>query len=147
LALIEGTASAIRHRLEFSATLAGARVARRSVESILREHAYDGDASVIVILVSELVTNAVMHGHPPFAAWLDLDDGRVHVSVEDGNTERLPMLIREGSDGTNPGGNGLRLVTEFADEWGWRYCGHRGDGTASRKAVWFAVGASKVNAL
>jgi anti-sigma regulatory factor (Ser/Thr protein kinase) len=102
---------------------------------------------VLSILVSELVTNAVLHGHPPCAVVLDLDDDRVHVSVEDGNTGRLPMFVWAESDRTKLGGNGLRLIVELADEWGWHYCEHRDDGTASRKAVWFALRASECDLL
>jgi len=37
------------------------------------------------LLVSELVTNACVHGREPIRVRLDVDQGRVRVEVEDGS--------------------------------------------------------------
>jgi len=83
------------------------------------------------LLVSELATNAVLHGAPPITVRVECDgsDG-LHVSVTDGDPE--PPLPREAGpeDGS---GRGIRLVDVISDRWGVHP--HPGDG----KEVWFQL--------
>jgi anti-sigma regulatory factor (Ser/Thr protein kinase) len=73
------------------------------------------DASVMELLVSELVTNAVVHGAGPIVVRLatDGDQLRLEVTDEDGRMTR-PRLV----DHREIGGWGLRLVDRLCDRWG-----------------------------
>ncbi|AJP04445.1 hypothetical protein TU94_26255 [Streptomyces cyaneogriseus subsp. noncyanogenus] len=96
----------------------------------VRERAYD-----IVLCVSELATNALVHGVPPGRGFLLRllpyagGDGRgVRVEVHDSG-DGVPAIpqaeVREPAEG----GRGLLLVSELADKWG---VGERNPG----KIVW-----------
>lgn len=76
------------------------------------------------LLVSELVTNALVHARSETALTLVVADGTLEVGVTD-RTPGGPMPRVEGDDaGAVPpdwqaeGGRGLRLVELVADEWG-----------------------------
>ncbi|URN09153.1 ATP-binding protein [Actinomadura madurae] len=93
-------------------------LARRFVAGWFREWgiADDSDARVIV---SELVTNSVMHGEGPIVVRVVRDerDGRPVVEVWDGGVER-PEVRPENHAATS--GRGLVLVSQLAIEWGTR---------------------------
>ncbi|GCB45088.1 ATP-binding protein [Kutzneria buriramensis] len=93
------------------------------------ERAYD-----IVLCVSELATNALVHGVPPGRGFLlrllpmPYDAGvRVEVHDSGGGVPAVPLSqqVREPDEG----GRGLLLVSELADKWG---VGERAPG----KIVW-----------
>jgi anti-sigma regulatory factor (Ser/Thr protein kinase) len=86
-----------------------------------------------VLLVSELVTNAILHAEPPVTLRAETDGQRLRVEVHDG-TSAPPVLQAAGSPGTSPPerGRGLFLVASLADRWGW-------DDHAEGKAVWFEL--------
>ena len=67
------------------------------------------------LLISELVTNAVLHGEPPVKIELEIDPPGVSVSVRD-RGEEAPVL-REPTEGGEHG-RGLHIVGHLADEWG-----------------------------
>jgi two-component sensor histidine kinase len=84
-----------------------------------------------VLLVSELVTNAVLHGAPPITVHIECDGGReLLVSVAD-EDPRSPVL-RDGGPGAESG-RGIRLVDVVSDRWG--VVNHPDDG----KRVWFRL--------
>lgn len=68
-----------------------------------------------VLLVSELVTNSVLHGGPPVVVAVDCDEETLHVRVRDGST-RMP----EPRDAlqADENGRGLALVATMSDAWG-----------------------------
>ncbi|PYC69037.1 ATP-binding protein [Streptomyces tateyamensis] len=70
----------------------------------------------IVLLVAELVANALLHANGPLELVLDARPGRLRVEVSDGSAvmpePRLPH--RPGV----PGGHGLFIVQQTADHWG-----------------------------
>lgn len=71
-----------------------------------------------VLAVSELVTNAVRHGLPPFALLMRRRSGNVRIDVNDARPDALPAL-----GDTRPGdlvesGRGLGLVRDLADDFG-----------------------------
>ncbi|MEN3586354.1 MULTISPECIES: ATP-binding protein [unclassified Streptomyces] len=75
----------------------------------------------LVLLVSELVTNAVVHTRRPATLGLALPrrpsaHATVRLEVVDAG-ERAPEPRRVGPGDT--GGRGLALVEELADRWGW----------------------------
>ena len=69
----------------------------------------------VVLVVSELTTNAVIHAQTPFVVKVDVAADRVRVEVSDGNRQRT-----KGSDGAllAVGGRGLLIVDRLASAWG-----------------------------
>jgi anti-sigma regulatory factor (Ser/Thr protein kinase) len=82
-----------------------------------------------MLLVSELVTNALLHGKGPVELRLRLTRDRLVVEAEDGG-QHLPRRRRAGED--DEGGRGLHLVSTLADRWGARL-------TDDGKVVWAEV--------
>ncbi|MEU5440629.1 ATP-binding protein [Streptomyces griseofuscus] len=72
----------------------------------------------VLLCVSELVTNAVVHGVPPgrgcFLLRLRRDGTVVRVEVHDSGTG-VPQVAHPGLD---EGGRGLLLVSALSDKWG-----------------------------
>jgi anti-sigma regulatory factor (Ser/Thr protein kinase) len=66
-----------------------------------------------VIVVAELIANAVLHGGGGRSLRLDADGDRVTVSVVD-NSTALPHMRAS----TMQGGRGLRLVDQLCEAWG-----------------------------
>jgi anti-sigma regulatory factor (Ser/Thr protein kinase) len=90
------------------------------------------EASVVdlaVLLVSELVTNAVVHARSGVRVTIHLDPHRVRVDVEDQGPGR-PLVRPFTRD--RPNGRGLWIVDRLATEWGT-------ERHAKRKIVWFEV--------
>ncbi|MDV9190886.1 ATP-binding protein [Streptomyces sp. SR27] len=75
-------------------------------------------ADTLVLLISELVTNAVVHtGCPAVLRMLFGAEGGVRVEVADAS-DRPPKPRHAEGDDTN--GRGLELVDGLADRWGWQ---------------------------
>ncbi|HLT68525.1 MAG TPA: ATP-binding protein [Acidimicrobiales bacterium] len=70
----------------------------------------------VVLMVSELVTNAVLHGAGDVEVTLDRSDDVVRVEVADEGGFALPRPGRPGSDDVT--GRGLAIVDALADAWG-----------------------------
>ncbi|MER5811554.1 ATP-binding protein [Streptomyces sp. NPDC002033] len=88
-----------------------ARLARQRVALMLATDAAGcprGIAEDIVLIASELVTNAVRHADGPYALTLSVDHRRVGVAVSDASSE-LPRR-RAGHAGAGPGGRGLQII-------------------------------------
>lgn len=77
-------------------------------------------AETLVLIVSELVTNAVVHTGSPAVLRIvvrgEASDGTVRVEVAD-SSARPPRPRHAHGDDTN--GRGLELVDGLADRWGW----------------------------
>lgn len=68
------------------------------------------------LLVSELVTNAVLHGAPPITMRVECDGSNgLRVSVTDNNPE--PARVRQAGP-ADESGRGMRLVDVISDDWG-----------------------------
>ncbi|MFB7369577.1 ATP-binding protein [Streptomyces sp. NPDC056222] len=84
----------------------------------------------VLLLVSEVVTNAYTHGGTPYELRLDRTDGRLWVQVSDTSPVRPrphgPHIASRAS------GHGLYLLERLSSAWGSL---RRGEG----KAVWFEV--------
>ena len=91
--------------------------ARHDVEDALAAADVDSrTAGDLLLLVSELVTNAVRHaGTERFEVRLDVSPERVRVEVHD-DGEGFEPRIAPRSDGG--GGYGLFIVDRIADRWG-----------------------------
>ena len=82
-----------------------------------------------VLLVSELVTNSVLHGGPPVVVAVDCDEATLQVRVRDGSSA-LPAPRDAASADEN--GRGLALVAEMSADWGV-------DTEEDGKHVWFVI--------
>ena len=75
----------------------------------------DDFLSDVELVVSELVTNAALHGEPPILVRLGMVDDCVRVEVADlGRTLPIQMLDRP----DNTTGRGLSLVAALSRDWG-----------------------------
>src|SRR4051794_12408874 len=91
------------------------------------------DASLaedVELVVTELVTNALLHGTPPVVLRISPADARVRIEVEDSGRE-MPMRMRENVEAMT--GRGLSLVARLASAWGVEPLGDRG------KLVWAEI--------
>ena len=109
-----------------------AAAARSHVRDTLREWRVDPVADDAVLLVSELVTNAVVHAGTPVDVTCQLVDGTVQVDVQDRHPSRvLPEVpVQENVEGSS--GRGLLLAAAIASSWGVTY-------TTNSKNVWFRL--------
>ena len=83
----------------------------------------------IVLMVSELVTNAMVHAASDITLVLQAYEGIIRVEVID-HSRSVPALLSVGPMGRS--GRGMHVVDELADNWG---VVHGADG----KTVWFEV--------
>jgi anti-sigma regulatory factor (Ser/Thr protein kinase) len=102
-----------RRTVALPADARAANVARRAIEPAVRELSPDRRADVL-LLTTELVTNAFRHGSPPITLTIDEQGSSLRVEVEDAGAGRP---AREPEPGP-AGGWGLLLVEEAADRWG-----------------------------
>lgn len=109
-----------------------ARRARVLVEDALT--AADLEPSVVsdvLLVLSELVSNAIRHARTEFTVSVAVHGGTVRLEVFDQDT-RPPALL--GLDCESTSGRGLHIVAELATDWGW----NTDDGAdgISGKVVW-----------
>ncbi|MEU9095414.1 ATP-binding protein [Streptomyces sp. NPDC048428] len=103
----------------------GARPPRRSfAREALVDWACGVDVDDVLLCVSELAINALVHGVPPGRGF------RLHLCWERGGGGRLRVEMHDSGDGEVPtgrhsepgpdaeGGRGLLLVSALADAWG-----------------------------
>ena len=109
------------------------RRVRRAISEALAGADVDADRiQDAMVAISELVSNALVHGGPPRVVRLRLGPSGLLVQVFDGSPGE-PHVVAAG--GAEPGGRGLQLVSRLAAEWGTRHC-HDG------KWVWCRVALS-----
>lgn len=90
--------------------------ARKAVRERCQDCGADGMAcDAAVLLVSELVTNAVLHARTPMALLVEQRDTQLYVAVRDWSTA-FPKARRYNID--NATGRGLRLLEAMASAWG-----------------------------
>ncbi|MFI0983807.1 ATP-binding protein [Streptomyces exfoliatus] len=120
-------------QLEVGADPAEVGRARRWARSRLAGSGIRDDeplAETLVLIISELVTNAVVHtGCPAVLRMLIAAEGGVRVEVADAS-ERPPKPRHAEGEDTN--GRGLELVDGLADRWGWQPEG-------AGKSIWCEV--------
>lgn len=118
---------------EFRTALAGeatsAAQARRFVAGHLADAGLDGLVDTALLLVSELVANAVLHAHTDLVLVVRIDGQRVKVEVHDGSAVAPAPKHYSALSGT---GRGLVLVEGLADRWGV-------EPTNGGKYVWFEL--------
>lgn len=114
--------------LRLPATTDSVPAARRFVREQLR--ASNADVDTVVLLVSEVVTNAVLHARSDIAVAVDDLGAIARVEVRD-SSPVPPRMHRFAVESAT--GRGLRLLDQLASRWG---AEHTGGG----KTVWFEVG-------
>jgi len=110
-----------------AAQLAGLRAQLRHLASVWALP--DDCVDALVMIVNELVCNAIDHARTACEVTVRHTASLVRVLVSDGST--VPPRIPP-HDVTAPRGRGLQMVKALADRWGWT-ARHHG------KTVWAAV--------
>ncbi len=94
--------------------------ARRSVLSCLPSGPIGPSAGDAALIVSELVTNSVVHAHADSSQLLRITvarlKDRLRIAVTDNGSETLPHL--HDADAEAPGGLGLRIIDRLCLSWG-----------------------------
>jgi PAS domain S-box-containing protein len=123
-----GLGSAVTRR--FAASPVSVGQARRFLQEALPARFLE-DSDGVVLMLSELATNAVLHAETPFDVTVALgpDGANVRVEVDDG-ADRYPVPLEP--DVGAPHGRGLHIVGALADAWGIEM--HHG---RPGKTVWF----------
>jgi anti-sigma regulatory factor (Ser/Thr protein kinase) len=111
--------------------------ARRFVRDRILDGDTVADLDTASLLVTELVTNAVLHAVAPMTLRVEVSADVVRIEVRDGS--QLPPRVHAFS-AMAATGRGLRLLESLAVRWGVR---PEPDGG---KVVWFEVGASAESA-
>ena len=91
-------------------------LARAAVRDALAPLLEAAELEQALLVVSELVTNAVLHAETPCELQLDVTDGRLRVEVRDSDT-RPPVRRLAPTDGV-ASGRGLRMMQAMGDGWG-----------------------------
>ena len=118
------------------ASPASAGRARRFVVEALHQLRCEAAADIAELLVSELVTNALLHGHSGVRLRVQGHAARVRVEVLDDSP--APVRLRAFSDHSTTG-RGLALVDALAASWGSDTLGGNG------KCVWFELEVGEVS--
>jgi len=108
-----------------------AGIARKFIGTTLSAWGCDEIVDLVTLLVSELVTNAVLHARSDLELHIASGHHLVRIEVSDGST--LTPVIRAHDDDAMTG-RGLALVDQLASSWG--VTPHDGG-----KTVWFEVAA------
>jgi anti-sigma regulatory factor (Ser/Thr protein kinase) len=98
------------------------RIARKLANAALSANAAGRDQPVsadcrgdIALVVSELVTNAVLHARGPIEFEVTVEDDVIELRVSD-HTPELPKITF--ANGDQIGGAGLRIIDRLARYWG-----------------------------
>jgi anti-sigma regulatory factor (Ser/Thr protein kinase) len=111
-----------------SPTLDSVRTARCFALSAAGDLVEDDRRQTLELLVSEIVTNAIIHARTGCIVVLCRLGPRVRVEVEDGSRQ-VPYMK---ADADQRGGWGIRLLAMLAHDWGV-------DRRPGGKSVWFVV--------
>ncbi|WP_432103514.1 ATP-binding protein [Streptomyces sp. bgisy091] len=124
----------LRRRLGHT-DLSGVGGVRAELREFLRRSRGPEEVAVAELLLSELVTNALIHTRNGAVVTVTTAAGRVRVEVRDFVPGQEPApYVPNADDGTH--GRGLLLVQNLADSWGVTAQG-------LGKVVWFELGGGK----
>lgn len=116
---------------ELAADLTAVRSGRHLLVQVCQAQGTAADVvDVAVLLVSEVVTNALLHGRSrPRLTVTPLAGGGLYVGVGDENS-RVPVMRKDDPDAQD--GRGLRLLDMLSSRWGVRP-------DPPGKVVWFEL--------
>ena len=117
-------------RRRFEASPSAIREARAFLQSAVAGRLDPEVESDLVLVMSELASNAVRHAQTPFEVAIEVDD-KIRIEVEDGSLD-APVPTAP----TDTGGRGLAIIELLCDSWGVGYRGHS-------KYVWCERGLSE----
>lgn len=121
----------VRHVIDLPFDVDAPAVARAFTQELVADWPA-ARADDVLLCVSEIVTNGLVHAAPALALELEVDTDAVTVAVVDGGDD---LTIEVGDPGIDrPRGRGLYLVSLLASAWGSRI-----DRATSRKTVWCVV--------
>ncbi len=103
-------------RIELPRGHDAAALARRFLEEHYADRVGEVAFTNALLVLSELVTNALLHGEGRIFLCVSAEPDRLRIEVVDEGTGKAPT-IREQPDG-HPGGWGLRIVDSVASRWG-----------------------------
>ncbi len=107
--------------------------ARRVVQEALMRGGLELVLDDALLLVTELVTNAVVHAGTDVELQVDVGVGTVRVEVVDHGAGAPPLLASSVPAADREGGRGIFLLDKLAHEWGTRHF-------PGGKSVWFTLG-------
>ncbi|MFE1406492.1 ATP-binding protein [Streptomyces sp. NPDC058770] len=119
----------MRRRLAHT-ELAAVSEVRRALRELLRHRWRAEPAEAAELLLSELVTNALIHTRHGAVVTASVGPAGLRVEVRDFGPLPSPSYVPDADDGTH--GRGLILVRSLADAWGI-------DARAMGKVVWFEL--------
>ncbi len=111
------------------------RDARRLVANLAGAAGVDDELlETALLLVTELVTNAVVHGGGAVGVSVEVHEGVLSVRVSDAASGPLLVMARPAGE-LAEGGRGLQLVDALASAWGTEH-------SSGRKTLWFRLGSA-----
>jgi len=113
----------------FPASTSSIALARNAVSDRLAGVAAATVVDDVRLMVSELVTNAIVHARSACTVTLRIDDAGIRVEIGDGCPQA--PTIRRPAPG-EPHGRGLLIIESLADRWGV-------DTGDTGKTVWFEL--------
>ncbi len=114
--------------LELPAERTSPSVARRWIRPLVAERVLDSEA--LLLCLSEIVANAVLHAGTPCLVSIRWVDDVVRIGVRDTAPERVP--VKRNFDRTATTGRGLRILDSCTYRWGV-------DHEPAAKTVWFEL--------
>jgi anti-sigma regulatory factor (Ser/Thr protein kinase) len=127
---LSGKPEAQRLNLALASSTDAPRQARQAISGLLARSGRTDLGADAAVLVSELVTNAVLYASGPITISAAYLDSILRVEVHDTDTQPLPALRKpSASDKT---GRGLHLVALLADRWAIVP-------TPAGKTIWFEI--------
>ncbi len=119
----------VSFRLPHEPSSAG--LARTYLRGVLDDWGTSERIEDAMLLVTELIANAVIHGSAEVRLDVDIEDSVLRVRVADGS----PVLPRKPDASASGSGRGLAIVESLADKWGIA----PNNGIVDGKTVWFEL--------
>jgi anti-sigma regulatory factor (Ser/Thr protein kinase) len=104
-------------RISLPKAAASAAEARLQVGRFAAENGIVAGLGPALLVVSELVTNAVLHGAEPIHVYVTNEADLLRIEVSDGDG-RVEQVALQAGAADRPGGRGLTIVNSLATAWG-----------------------------
>jgi len=104
------------HRATWPSDVRHVATARDFVGEQLVRHRLDHEVDILRLVVSELVTNAVLHARSPFVVTVGRVDHTLMLAVWDESVVLPPEPLRPST--RRQRGRGLTIVEHLSSEWG-----------------------------